>query len=107
MIRRPPRSTLFPYTTLFRSLPTHVTSYRTLWTDSLRYLRAAHALEGCWQADQEAKRYVGQAREEAIPKLYNRSGPLLLQIGSRAITHRQYPKGEPPNRAGPWRKDLP
>src|SRR3712207_8523646 len=25
MIRRPPRSTLFPYTTLFRSLPVHVT----------------------------------------------------------------------------------
>src|SRR5256885_2776494 len=24
MIRRPPRSTLFPYTTLFRSLPPHV-----------------------------------------------------------------------------------
>src|SRR5258708_12758887 len=24
MIRRPPRSTLFPYTTLFRSLPHHV-----------------------------------------------------------------------------------
>src|SRR3989442_5521258 len=24
MIRRPPRSTLFPYTTLFRSLPTNV-----------------------------------------------------------------------------------
>src|SRR2546430_8589187 len=27
MIRRPPRSTLFPYTTLFRSLPTRVTTY--------------------------------------------------------------------------------
>src|SRR5690348_17442565 len=26
MIRRPPRSTLFPYTTLFRSLLTHTTS---------------------------------------------------------------------------------
>src|SRR3712207_8806592 len=26
MIRRPPRSTLFPYTTLFRSLPTRSTS---------------------------------------------------------------------------------
>src|SRR3712207_7144594 len=26
MIRRPPRSTLFPYTTLFRSLCTHVAS---------------------------------------------------------------------------------
>src|SRR2546430_10479233 len=25
MIRRPPRSTLFPYTTLFRSIPTRVT----------------------------------------------------------------------------------
>src|SRR3712207_8174432 len=24
MIRRPPRSTLFPYTTLFRSSPTHI-----------------------------------------------------------------------------------
>src|SRR5256886_13609609 len=28
MIRRPPRSTLFPYTTLFRSHPTHVTADR-------------------------------------------------------------------------------
>src|SRR5256885_2726657 len=26
MIRRPPRSTLFPYTTLFRSMPYHVVS---------------------------------------------------------------------------------
>src|SRR3712207_8207794 len=26
MIRRPPRSTLFPYTTLFRSMSTHVAS---------------------------------------------------------------------------------
>src|SRR5256885_12870749 len=32
MIRRPPRSTLFPYTTLFRSLVFHV---RRLVTDSL------------------------------------------------------------------------
>src|SRR2546426_3685997 len=29
MIRRPPRSTLFPYTTLFRSLPRHVQAWRT------------------------------------------------------------------------------
>jgi len=28
MIRRPPRSTLFPYTTLFRSLPSHAKSAR-------------------------------------------------------------------------------
>src|SRR3712207_7049733 len=30
MIRRPPRSTLFPYTTLFRSNP--VSQYRLLWS---------------------------------------------------------------------------
>src|SRR2546430_10894987 len=31
MIRRPPRSTLFPYTTLFRSLPGDVLSARAWW----------------------------------------------------------------------------
>src|SRR5260370_418233 len=30
MIRRPPRSTLFPYTTLFRSPPTHSMPHRVL-----------------------------------------------------------------------------
>src|SRR5256885_10774557 len=29
MIRRPPRSTLFPYTTLFRSCPHHIVGCRT------------------------------------------------------------------------------
>src|SRR2546422_6066494 len=31
MIRRPPRSTLFPYTTLFRSYPTTATVCATPW----------------------------------------------------------------------------
>src|SRR6266540_623067 len=31
MIRRPPRSTLFPYTTLFRSLPSSATGCRQSW----------------------------------------------------------------------------
>src|SRR5256885_10682781 len=31
MIRRPPRSTLFPYTTLFRSAPIADTSIAALW----------------------------------------------------------------------------
>src|SRR5438093_9392252 len=31
MIRRPPRSTLFPYTTLFRSSPTAVVIWRVSW----------------------------------------------------------------------------
>src|SRR2546422_8192540 len=33
MIRRPPRSTLFPYTTLFRSLPTHLDSHHNVHHD--------------------------------------------------------------------------
>src|SRR3712207_6905413 len=32
MIRRPPRSTLFPYTTLFRSTPGHARSHVCLWS---------------------------------------------------------------------------
>src|SRR5258708_23279255 len=35
MIRRPPRSTLFPYTTLFRSLPTSDTYIATASVDLL------------------------------------------------------------------------
>src|SRR3712207_8109613 len=34
MIRRPPRSTLFPYTTLFRSFPS-LTALRTAYADGL------------------------------------------------------------------------
>src|SRR5258708_24424811 len=37
MIRRPPRSTLFPYTTLFRSLATVESRF---WRDPLHFLRS-------------------------------------------------------------------
>src|SRR5258708_26511968 len=44
MIRRPPRSTLFPYTTLFRSVPGHVRSgfgkRRARTVSKLRRVRA-------------------------------------------------------------------
>src|SRR5256885_4870766 len=51
MIRRPPRSTLFPYTTLFRSLPTQVKVSAALrarqWLHpSLRAHGARYALQG-------------------------------------------------------------
>src|SRR6202163_5065037 len=42
MIRRPPRSTLFPYTTLFRSRPSFLFSCITSWqSDSKRRLARA------------------------------------------------------------------
>src|SRR3712207_6871009 len=46
MIRRPPRSTLFPYTTLFRSRRAFWLRavLRTLFRERGEYARAAHAL---------------------------------------------------------------
>src|SRR3712207_1368327 len=44
MIRRPPRSTLFPYTTLFRSSPGDVLEVVT-WAEEIRGPRAVRAYE--------------------------------------------------------------
>src|SRR5258708_27073812 len=47
MIRRPPRSTLFPYTTLFRSWHDQAASQRTAWQATERLGdQAAQALGG-------------------------------------------------------------
>src|SRR5258706_9719096 len=43
MIRRPPRSTLFPYTTLFRSFPISSTAWFTA-----RAVSAIYRIEGLW-----------------------------------------------------------
>src|SRR2546427_3883109 len=46
MIRRPPRSTLFPYTTLFRSLiATKLDTYRGRVPVAERYFEAARGLD--------------------------------------------------------------
>src|SRR3712207_7786761 len=44
MIRRPPRSTLFPYTTLFRSL-----IRRQFTTDNVTYVRSTDGARTSWQ----------------------------------------------------------
>src|SRR5256886_12699768 len=45
MIRRPPRSTLFPYTTLFRSHPlTHAAPWRCAWRPTRRPPRRTSSL---------------------------------------------------------------
>src|SRR5258707_4272292 len=51
MIRRPPRSTLFPYTTLFRSLRVALGERLQCGVDRLRQIFLGVALAG--QADQE------------------------------------------------------
>src|SRR5688572_32546042 len=49
MIRRPPRSTLFPYTTLFRSAPRQTTTLCAAWRQQLgsRCLCSTAAREWC------------------------------------------------------------
>src|SRR5258708_12911776 len=69
MIRRPPRSTLFPYTTLFRSTPPAPPKRSPGLPDSLTFYRAAdvvameldgrfHALyvHGCARTDRKSTR---------------------------------------------------
>src|SRR2546430_10048100 len=46
MIRRPPRSTLFPYTTLFRSRATSATTWRCCTSATAYESRALPALHG-------------------------------------------------------------
>src|SRR3712207_3628167 len=64
MIRRPPRSTLFPYTTLFRSFATAVMKY---WVCKRAPQHAAEALE-CLGGN-------GYVEESGLPRLY-RDSPL-------------------------------
>src|SRR2546430_13010312 len=57
MIRRPPRSTLFPYTTLFRSLPHRAAGEREHHGRKDRYLRDGvepHGL-GCHRQTESAR----------------------------------------------------
>src|SRR3712207_8557040 len=65
MIRRPPRSTLFPYTTLFRSLGVHPA-------------RGLHAVRRCGDHPQHA----GKRRPQLLPAL-----PLAVAHAARSEEH--------------------
>src|SRR3712207_6860697 len=80
MIRRPPRSTLFPYTTLFRSAFEAARSVSALWTaiDAQIGLAAVHYCTG--NPVQAAARYeeaLDQAREAGIALLVDRKSTRL------------------------------
>src|SRR5256886_6455531 len=57
MIRRPPRSTLFPYTTLFRSTRLFLRTTEFLWQEG----HTAHATET--EAEAEARQMLGVYRK--------------------------------------------
>src|SRR2546427_9488865 len=92
MIRRPPRSTLFPYTTLFRSLREDlVPSYRKM----LAILR-----DNLWLAEPETRSYLGKRSEEHTSELQSQSNlvcRLLLEkkknrsrLSRYALAHRTH-----------------
>src|SRR2546427_3437143 len=60
MIRRPPRSTLFPYTTLFRSLPAVVAVHGIVAPDDRRNLPAAEFAKLLLQLTQKIRAARGR-----------------------------------------------
>src|SRR2546428_5907042 len=73
MIRRPPRSTLFPYTTLFRSVP----------DDADVYLRIAQIYRELHQLD-KAEEILVKARQYAPGSLEVRSEEHTSELQSRS-----------------------
>ena len=73
MIRRPPRSTLFPYTTLFRS------QFEAA-SDSLRarYLEMADDLAAAHQLSDQLLSWSLERGAESLPTLEGRNGRLAL-----------------------------
>src|SRR2546427_5840702 len=86
MIRRPPRSTLFPYTTLFRSVPQR--SDRPRPGAGPRSSQVRHEKRRC-AAEQSTARYCLERSEEHTSELQSQSNlvcRLLLEKKKRLRT---------------------
>src|SRR2546422_5664224 len=88
MIRRPPRSTLFPYTTLFRSLPAHrLHGPRTLRAAQERARKASRARDregGVGHAaEDDALASKGEADAESLCRSRARSEEHTSELQSR------------------------
>src|SRR5256885_7071143 len=66
MIRRPPRSTLFPYTTLFRSKPRRTLARHSNFGRVCPWLRGEQ-LVGCWRAQEYTPRSEEHTSELQSP----------------------------------------
>src|SRR3712207_8594954 len=81
MIRRPPRSTLFPYTTLFRSLEEWLTKADGLYG----------ALLACPQNPEDSAREIERyAREEKVAAVYLPTAGVRSEEHTSELQSRQY-----------------
>src|SRR3712207_8254857 len=87
MIRRPPRSTLFPYTTLFRSLPVEIQPTQLIRSQRLAQIAVAGVRE---VAAAEARDCLLDARAELVQcpcaPLGRRARPVLQPARSEEHT---------------------
>src|SRR2546422_3229870 len=82
MIRRPPRSTLFPYTTLFRSKPVMISNYlrsARLLTDACRTFRE-FAVEGVKANRERIEELVGNSRFALTPRSEEHTSELQSRL---------------------------
>src|SRR5256885_13266996 len=84
MIRRPPRSTLFPYTTLFRSQ------------------QAAEQIVARWIDGEGARRHVGQAALVAMAP----DGAILAMVGGRDYKQSQFNRATQAHRSEEHTSEL-
>src|SRR2546430_17251457 len=88
MIRRPPRSTLFPYTTLFRSIGQPDATRRNRMSDPSGLVRAVDAIERVLAAGVEVERarahWIACTAFDVVRK---RAQPSLLTLGRRSEEH--------------------
>src|SRR5262245_64202757 len=93
MIRRPPRSTLFPYTTLFRS--------PRVLVDRLRQLGAGHARHDAGDVVQERPRLVDRRRDlEAVLRSEEHTSELqsLRHLVCRLLLEKKKIKNKKPTK---------
>ena len=76
MLRRPPRSTLFPYTTLFRSIPELV----TVSAEGVPVFRGKYGISNGNEAVKVVEQVTLPSNPEAQPALEGKSGSEPLQL---------------------------
>src|SRR2546430_2813399 len=98
MIRRPPRSTLFPYTTLFRSVQRHRLPESASRTScavgvglSSRSAFAASIMPGVQNPHCAAPRSVGSRSEEHTSELQSQSNLVCRLLLEKKKTEQQTP----------------